>query len=657
MLTRNQPHLDTTSLGSTLPKEPIDIPNYGFFDSTSKSTSPLVKPPTGIEDIINQITTSTYNSHLTHLAGTIGPRMWGTTANDIAVDYIADEFQSYGLDVEFHYFSSNQPNVIGTLRGGNIHNNATIIVGAHLDTIPAASPGADDNGSGVSAVLEIARVLSDYQFNYTIMFVAFNAEEIGLVGSTAFANKLVEENVTVAVMYNFDMIIWDSPAAPENWKMHIVHNGGDSAWFAQHAENLGQNLVGAPVQANEQGGWVLSDHAPFWNQGFPAIWLFEYNGWGNPWIHSSQDNLGQSEYSPALGALTTKTIAAAVADFATIVSTRVGFPTIDFLQPIKGSFVMPDNQVELVLSVDDALGDVESMEIAINDGPWINATSGLNSTHCTFTIDASGLYGSTELRARAIDAEGWIAQTSTSVVFDKGIFCSISAPQEYAVLDEGVDYTIWVNVTDPDNRNINAVTVRMNDSDWQYCYESVRNRIYYYNWTARGSGQIPIRARVIDRNGRVNTSQIIVTVNSYPPVISNVQFLPYQPMDTDHITISARVTQDPKGSGINQILVFYSEHGSYWKTRLMVSDGEDQYSATLNPFPTGTNIRFYILARDNFDNVVIDNNNQAYYIFTVMMNPTLLIVGGAVVAFIAVGVGAFYFLRYRHRMSRMVSSS
>ncbi|MDO8056485.1 MAG: M20/M25/M40 family metallo-hydrolase, partial [Candidatus Hermodarchaeota archaeon] len=458
VVTGNRIHSRSTSLESILPDHSTNTPDYDFFHSSFTSTSPVLNPPTDIEDIINQITTSTYNSQLTHLAGTIGPRMWGTVANDFAVDYIADEFQSYGLDVEFHSFSSNQPNVIGTLRGGSIHNNATIIVGAHLDTIPVASPGADDNGSGVSAVLEIARVLSAYQFNYTIMFVAFNAEEIGLVGSTAFANKLVEENVTVAVMYNFDMIIWDTPAAPENWKMHIVHNGGDSAWFAQHAEDLGQNLVGAPVQANEQGGWVSSDHAPFWNRGIPALWFFEYNGWGNPWIHSSQDYLGQPEYSPALGALTTKTVAAAVADFATIVSTRVGFPTIDFLEPIANSFVMPDNQVEVVLSIDDALDDVLSLEIAINDGPWINATSGLNSTHCTFPIDASGLYGSTELKARAIDAEGWIAETSTSVVFDKGIFCNIDAPHNNDFLDEGVDYRIWVNVTDPDNRNINTVS-------------------------------------------------------------------------------------------------------------------------------------------------------------------------------------------------------
>ena len=635
--------------------ESSETSGTGSSQSFSTTSSPVSVPPPDISDIINQITTSTYNNHLNHLAGTIGPRLWGTVDNDRAVEYIADEFESYGLDVDYHYFSSNQPNVIGTLHGGNIHNNATIVVGAHLDTYPASSPGADDDASGVSAVLEIARVLSPYLFNYTIMFVAFNAEEIGLVGSTALATKLADENVTVAVMYNFDMILWDTPAAPENWKVHIVHNGGDSAWFAQEAENLGQNLVGAPVQANDQPGWTSSDHSPFWNRGFPAVWFFEYNGWGNPWIHSSQDHLGRPEYSAELGALTTKTAAAAIADYATVISTQVGFPTIDFLSPHKNSFVTPDNQVELVLSVNDALGDVESMEIAINDGPWINATTGLNATHCTYPIDASSLYGTTVLKARAIDAEGWIAHTSTSVIFDAGIFCSIHTPQDDDVLDEGVEYTIWVNVTDPDNRNINYVQVRMNNSDWYHCYQSIPNKAYYYNWLARGNGQIPIQTRVADRNGRINTSQVIVTVNSYPPVISDVQFLPYQPMDTDFVSVSATVTQDLKGSGINQILVFYSVDGSYWVTRLMSNESGDRYSATLNPFPTGASIRFYILARDNFDNVAIDDNNQAYYVFTVVMNPTLLIASGAVVGIVVIGLGLFYFIRYRRRTSQVAS--
>jgi hypothetical protein len=53
--------------------------------------------------------------------------------------------------------------------------------------------------------------------------------------------------------------------------------------------------------------------------------------------------------------------------------------------------------------------------------------------------------------------------------------------------------------------------------------------------------------------------------------------------------------------------------------------------------------------------VVIDDNNHAYHVFTVVMNPTLLIAGGAVVGLVVVGLGLFYFIRYRRRMSQVVS--
>lgn len=622
------------------------------LQSWNTHNPPIPNAPAEIQNIIDQITTESYNSKLSYISGTIGSRFWGTPGNSRAVEYIANKFQSYGLEVELHSFSTGQPNVIGTLKGGSIHNNATIIVGAHLDTYPIASPGADDDGSGISAVLEMARVLSQYRYNYTIMFVAFNAEEQGLVGSEAFVNKLFQENVSVTIMYNFDMILWDSPSAPENWKVHIVHNGGDSAWFAQHAEGIGQSVIDAPVQANLQPLWLSSDHKPFWDRNIPAVWFFEYEGWDNPWIHSSEDYLGQPEYSTELGALTTKTAAAAVADFATIVSTEVGFPEIDFITPSYGSYLAPTNPFEVVLSIDDALGDVEYVELSIDDGPWINVTAGLNSTHCTYMFDATSFYGVTRMRARAYDVEGWIAETSTSVVFDKGIYCSIHAPQDDDILDEGVEYTIWVNVTDPDNRYIPTIQVRVNASLWQNCYQYIANQVYYFNWTAQGTGRVRMEARVIDGNGRQNSSMVTVTVTSYPPIISGVQFLPYRPLDSDSITVTATISQDVKGSGINQVLLFYSVDYSLWTPRLMRVVSGDTYRVILDPFPAGARVRFYILARDNFDNVVVDNNNGVYYTFLVELNPTLLIAGGAIVGLIIASLGVFYFLRYRRRPQR-----
>ena len=73
-------------------------------DRNSQLFSPinrmLPSSPPDLQSIIDQITTTTYYAKLNHLAGTIGPRPWGSTGNDQAVEFIADEFQSYGLQVD-----------------------------------------------------------------------------------------------------------------------------------------------------------------------------------------------------------------------------------------------------------------------------------------------------------------------------------------------------------------------------------------------------------------------------------------------------------------------------------------------------------------------------------------------------------------------------
>jgi Zn-dependent M28 family amino/carboxypeptidase len=634
--------------------ESARLPNTIAEVNQLVKTNPLAPAaPDEIQAILNLITTSTYQTKLSKMANSFGSRVWGSPGNQLAVDYISAQFESYGLNVTHHYFGTGPPNVIGTLHGGSQINNQCIIVGAHLDTYPTASPGADDNGSGVAAVLEIARAMSQYIYNYTIMFVAFNAEEQFFMGSNALAANLAENNVSVAIVYNFDMLLWDSPSTPETIKTHIVHNGGDSAWFAQHATDIGHDWVGAPVQSTQNAYWVMSDHGPFWDRHIPAVWFFEYDGLSNPFIHSVADSLSQPDYSAEIGALATKTAAGAAADFATIVSTQTGFPEITFITPTSGYFVEPSNQVPVILSIDDALNDVTYLELSFDGGPWINVTSGLNTTHCEYLFDATGMYGAHTISARAYDAEGWIARSTTLVVFDKGIKIGIHSPQTGAILPEGQEHTIWINITDPDGRYVPTVQVRINNTSWTSAIEYIRNFEYYYSWTPTGSATIDIEARVIDGNGNQNSSSIQVTTTSYPPIVTGVWLDPPTPLNTDPVRIYAEITQDSRGSGINQVLVFYSIDYSNWRPRLMElleSDiSLDLYMATLNPAPPGAQVRFYIQARDNYDNIAIDNNDGQYYVYYVSTNPTTALIAGAVISVIVIAGLAYYFLKYRRR--------
>lgn len=612
--------------------------------STSKS---VLSMPSLIQSIINKINVSNFQDHINTLANQIETRLYGSDGNLEAVEFIANFFEEEaGLETTFHYFGSGEPNVIATIPGGSLQNNACIVVGAHLDTYPKSSPGADDNASGVAAVMEIARAMSQYTYNYTIIFVAFNAEESGLIGSSAYASSLKVQNVDVVVVYNFDMIMWDNPSAPADKKIDIIHNGGASGNFASHAVNCGRNWINAPLQSRYAPGWTMSDHSPFWAQGYPAVWYFENgaaeNGHG---IHSSADSTSHPEYSFSLGTQVTKAAGAAIADTATIVSTKSGFPHPVFLTPSHEDYVYPHEEVPLVLHIDDDFNDITRIEFSTDGTTWVDITSYLNATnYCNFNWNASEYYGPLSLRARVYDAAGWIGRTRITIILDNGVHCALHTPEYNEDIALGETYTIWVNASDADGYPLTAVKVKINDSKWLSTTPSTTIGSYFYNWSVESWGPLIIQARAQDVNGHTNTTQVPVTVKRYLPLITGVTWNPNLPTDSDTIQVSAQVTQDSRGSGIQMVLVTYSVDYGNWVNRLMTltDSATNTYTTSLDPFPVGSNVRFYIRVWDNLENIAVNDNNGLYYTYTVTSNPTfmLIIVGGSTcIAATLIGIG------------------
>jgi hypothetical protein len=124
-----------------------------------------------------------------------------------ARDYLASAFRGLGLTPQVHSYTTGA-NVFALLEsttGGAQH----LVLGAHYDTV-ALSPGADDNGSGVAAVLAAARQLKDIACrSRPVIFVLFDEEERGLVGSEQFARKLVADKVAVHSVHTVDQVSWD----------------------------------------------------------------------------------------------------------------------------------------------------------------------------------------------------------------------------------------------------------------------------------------------------------------------------------------------------------------------------------------------------------------------------------------------------------------
>jgi Zn-dependent M28 family amino/carboxypeptidase len=156
-----------------------------------------------------------------------------------------------------------------------------VIVGGHYDTWnlrdpdpDASAPGANDNGSGTVAVLEAARVLSRRTWRRSIALVCFDAEEHGLVGSSAFAPFLEEMGLEIIAMINCDIVGGQN----QRGRVRVFSEGTASRHVARFAELVAERHTGLELLLQPlldrpgRGG----DHIPFARRGHPAIrWIDE----------------------------------------------------------------------------------------------------------------------------------------------------------------------------------------------------------------------------------------------------------------------------------------------------------------------------------------------------------------------------------------------
>jgi aminopeptidase YwaD len=241
----------------------------------------------------NQVSQTSYRSFLGDNQGVVGilythngsNRQWGPN-HDLARANIVAKFQSYGLPVvqePFTYSSTTYYNVVAT-KTGTTHPADEYIIGAHFDSVNC--PGADDNASGVSLVLEAARILSQYTSAYTIRFIAFDREEQGLYGSDAYATAHASDSILG--MISADMVSYDTGGN------HCRMYGRSSSNGLKTALGSAITLYGGLTWANN-GQMDQSDHAPFEWQGFQACVLIEdYDT--NPNYHTTSDSVDTANY-------------------------------------------------------------------------------------------------------------------------------------------------------------------------------------------------------------------------------------------------------------------------------------------------------------------------------------------------------------------------
>ena len=222
-------------------------------------------------------------------------------------DWLTSRYGQFGMDtVMLHDFKVHKEgfpeetadNVLA-VQWGTRTPEEFVICGAHYDSWnddgsdpdTIRSPGADDNASGVAGILETARILSNYTFDRTIIYGNWNAEEIGLKGSAAYAADCAEQLMDIVGYFNLDMTGYLEEGTDIH--VHLMFTTQDSL-IGRYVFNFSHiYFPEMPIRQNWLA-WGDSDYSSFNRNGYPAVHPFEDVHASSPFIHSRQDILGLS---------------------------------------------------------------------------------------------------------------------------------------------------------------------------------------------------------------------------------------------------------------------------------------------------------------------------------------------------------------------------
>ncbi len=284
-----------------------------FLSQTREITNFTITEDVMVNAALDLVQEINIENEILELEG-YGTRYHTKTSASQAVMDLKDQWEAMALasgrsDISvrlYYHTNTNMPSVILTIEGAESPDDF-IIVGGHMDSSNYSNqndaPGADDNGSGVASVIEMSRVIIDMNFipQKTIEFMAYAAEEIGLVGSDEIAAEYKNNNINVEAYVNFDMTNYKGSTEDVyiNTDYYISTTLNNFLFdLMDHYNSSGAHQFTYGTSICNYG---CSDHYSWAQQGYDAAFPFEAAfGEHNPYIHSSQDTYsitGNSEHA------------------------------------------------------------------------------------------------------------------------------------------------------------------------------------------------------------------------------------------------------------------------------------------------------------------------------------------------------------------------
>jgi Zn-dependent M28 family amino/carboxypeptidase len=248
------------------------------------------------------------HSHLQQITRDRNPFL-ATAGHFYAQHYIHQQLAQWGK-VEIHEFEFRgqvYKNLILNLPGLR-SPSPPILIGAHYDTVPA-SPGADDNATGIAVLLELAKAIATQPAQRPIRLVAFDLEELG-VGSKAYAELLRQQGQKLRLMISLEMLGYcdrrpHSQRYPVPFLQRLYPNTGDFIALIGNLKTLPDLIrLSRNIRPSVPCQWLpvdnrgllipdtrRSDHAHFWDQGYRAIMVTDTADLRNPHYHQGSDRL------------------------------------------------------------------------------------------------------------------------------------------------------------------------------------------------------------------------------------------------------------------------------------------------------------------------------------------------------------------------------
>lgn len=236
--------------------------------------------------------------------------------NQAAREYIIEELERVSNGRIQTEIIGEWQSVVGRLPGYLPVDAPAFLVGGHYDSVPAA-PGANDDGTGVATMLEIARVMSQFSWPLDIYFGAWNAEEIGLLGSSEVAQEFQSRGIELIAHYNVDMLLVSDPENPSFLMVYPVGYYHEGRYWAEISRMMSMNYgsdMSVPVMSSDFSAWQQSDHWPFIQRGFQTSLFAHESGFAyDTAYHSSRDVWYNEIYDYDVATEAVRSIGAAIA--------------------------------------------------------------------------------------------------------------------------------------------------------------------------------------------------------------------------------------------------------------------------------------------------------------------------------------------------------